>query len=219
MNNLSLFQQILVWGLPILFGITLHEVAHGWVAEKLGDPTARMLGRITLNPLKHIDPIGTILVPALLIISSTGLIFGWAKPVPITWQNLKNKRRDFILVALAGPGANFLMLIFWILWIKAGSWLAGNPVAYTQSLSFLIGQMGVLINLMLMIFNLLPIPPLDGSRVIAPFLNRQGALIYNQLERFGFIILIILMLTGILGKILNPIFQQALHLISWVLLG
>ena len=117
MNNLSVVQQIAVWALPVLFAITVHEVAHGWVAQRLGDPTAMMLGRLTLNPIKHIDPVGTVIVPLLLMVTG-GFIFGWAKPVPITWENLKHPKRDMVLVAAAGPGANFVMACFWALIMK-----------------------------------------------------------------------------------------------------
>jgi len=200
--ELSLIQKIAVSILPILFAITVHEVAHGYVANKFGDPTAKMLGRLTLNPIKHIDPIGTIVVPGILLILG-GFIFGWAKPVPVTWQNLKHPRRDMALVALAGPFSNLLMAVFWagLLHIIINI----NP----QLTSFGVGialmcQIGVTINLILMVLNILPCPPLDGSRVLASFLPPRIAYQYNRIEPYGFFILLLLLVTGILGKILEP---------------
>ena len=205
MNTLSTLQHIIIWAIPVLFAITVHEVAHGWVANKLGDPTARMLGRLTLNPIKHIDLVGTIIIPGILLLLG-GFIFGWAKPVPITWQNLKNPRRDMALVALAGPISNLLMALIWALILKLG--LSLHP--QTSILGLFLASMGgagIAINLMLMILNLIPLPPLDGSRVVASFLHGRLALAYGQLERFGFWILLILLVTGILSRIILPALQ------------
>ena len=162
-GGFSLGQKIILWVIPLLFAITVHETAHGWIASKCGDPTAKLLGRLTLNPLKHIDPIGTIIVPAILF-SLGGFIFGWAKPVPITWQNLKNPRRDMALVAAAGPLANLMMAFLWAGIAKIAMGFDNDPVIY-------MAQIGISINLVLMLLNLLPIPPLDGSRVVASFLS------------------------------------------------
>ena len=202
MDDLSIPQRFAVWVLPVIFAVTVHEVAHGWVASRLGDNTAKNLGRLTLNPIKHIDPIGTILVPAVLLYLG-GFLFGWAKPVPVNWHNLKNPKKDMILVALAGPGANLIMAILWALVIKLGFVLAdqnptiGLPLIYT-------GYAGIFINLILMTLNLLPIPPLDGSRVLAGFLPNQLAYQYSKLERWGFPILVALIALGWLGKLIGP---------------
>jgi Zn-dependent protease len=204
MPELSLAQKIVIWSLPILFGITLHEVAHGWMAKQLGDRTAEMLGRLTINPLKHIDPIGTVLLP-LLLLAISNFIFGWARPVPVTWENLKHPRRDMALVALAGPGANLLMILFWIIIIRAGAWFdPGTP--WLAQMLILMGWAGVLINGVLMILNLIPIPPLDGSRVVSALLPRRAAYLYSRLEPFGLPILLLLLVTGLLGKLMMPFF-------------
>lgn len=203
MFELNLLQKIIIWGIPILFAITIHEVAHGWVANKLGDPTAKMLGRLTLNPIKHIDLIGTILVPGILLLVG-GFIFGWAKPVPVTWQNLKKPRRDVPLVALAGPFTNLLMALIWLLILKLGIYFK-----YQEStagfLLAMMGQAGVAINLMLMVLNLIPIPPLDGSRIITSFLPGPLAYQYNKLETYGALIILALLATGILSYLISPI--------------
>lgn len=211
MNSLLILQKILIWSVPILFAITVHEVAHGWVANKLGDPTAKMLGRLTLNPIKHIDLIGTIIVPLLLLMIG-GFIFGWAKPVPITWQNLKNPRRDAAIVALAGPLANLLMTLLWALIVKIGLYLTSQNVF--GLLFITMGSIGITINIILLVLNLLPIPPLDGSRVVASFLPGRMAYRFNLLEPFGFFILIALIATGVLGFIMYPIIKAMTLLIS-----
>ena len=166
LNNI--LPQLVVMILPLLFGITLHEAAHGWVASKLGDKTALMLGRVSLNPLRHIDPIGTVALPLVLVFMNTGFIFGWAKPVPITWQNLRHPRRDMAIVALAGPAANLLMALLWALIAKIsiamlGNWDHLSWVRLTAFFLYKAGLFGILINAVLLILNLIPIPPLDGS--------------------------------------------------------
>jgi Zn-dependent protease len=202
MNDLgSQFQQLAIWVLPVLFAITLHEVAHGWVAEKLGDKTARRLGRITLNPIRHIDPVGTVAVPLLLFFTS-GMIFGWARPVPVTWGNLKHPKRDMALVAAAGPGANLVMAIGWTLLAKLATTFSLSPAA-TQGL-VMMGLAGLQINIVLMVLNLLPLPPLDGSRIVSSLLPPAADSSYARLEPYGIYILLGLMVTGILGKILIP---------------
>ncbi|OGI46225.1 MAG: peptidase [Candidatus Muproteobacteria bacterium RBG_16_65_34] len=202
MSGLSLPQLIAVAALPLLFAIIVHEVAHGWVAKQLGDATAQRLGRLTLNPIKHIDPIGTILVPGLLLLLG-GFIFGWAKPVPVTWENLRHPKRDMAIVAAAGPGSNFVMAILWGLLAKLGSVLpagydwAALPMQY-------MGQFGIVINVVLMVLNLLPLPPLDGGRVAVGLLPGPMAWQLSRLEPYGFFILLGLLATGLLGYILGP---------------
>lgn len=200
--DFSLGQKIILWIIPLLFAITVHETAHGWVASKCGDPTAKVLGRLTLNPLKHIDPIGTIVVPAILF-SLGGFVFGWAKPVPVTWQNLKNPRRDMAFVAVAGPLANLMMAFLWVVIAKIAEGFNTIPIIY-------MAQIGISINLVLMLLNLLPIPPLDGSRVVASFLSPAMAYQFNKLEIYGFLILVLLLASGILGRILGPLLQGLL---------
>jgi Zn-dependent protease len=177
-------------------------VAHGWVAKKLGDPTAMMLGRLTLNPLKHIDPIGTIVVPVALLLT-TGFMFGWAKPVPVTWANLRNPKRDMALVAVAGPASNLLMAIGWALIMKLGYTLGGTFDWLAWPLVKM-AEIGIIINLILMILNLLPVPPLDGGRVLSGLLPGPWAWKLSRIEPYGLIIMVVLMVTGMLGKILLP---------------
>ena len=191
-----------VWAIPVIFAITVHEVAHGWVANKLGDGTARMLGRLTLNPIKHIDPIGTIVVPLVMVLMS-GFAFGWAKPVPVNARNFNNPRKDMAIVAVAGPLANVVMAIFWVLFYKLVSVLVSD-VNIAKGLMAM-GQAGIIINLVLFVFNLFPIPPLDGSKVLSGFLPRSLANIMDMIEPYGFFIVVGLLYFGILGKIMNPI--------------
>lgn len=203
MFELSLMQKIAVWSLPVLFAITVHEVAHGWMAKKLGDPTAQMMGRLTLNPLKHIDPIGTVVVPLILLVIG-GFIFGWAKPVPVTAQNLRRPKQDMAWVALAGPASNLIMAILWAIVAKVGYLLmdtlpfAGQPMIY-------MGVAGIFINAVLMILNLLPLPPLDGGRIATSVLPGPLSYQFSRIEPFGFIILLALLATGILGELLGPL--------------
>ena len=201
----QIIQQICIWALPILFAITLHEAAHGYVAHKLGAHTAYLLGRVSANPLKHIDLVGAIIVPLILMIS-TGFIFGWAKPVPVDGRNLKNPRRDMALVALAGPTSNFTMALLWTGVLKFGIYLTTLKSVYGEPVA-LMGQAGIMINLVLMVLNLIPLPPLDGSRVLAALLPPKTAYRFNQLERYGFIILIVLMIAEVLSKIISPPIQ------------
>jgi Zn-dependent protease len=196
----TVIQKFAIWVLPVLFAITVHEVAHGWVARKLGDNTAWMLGRLTLNPMKHIDPIGTILVPGILFMTS-GMIFGWARPVPVNWRNLHNIRRDMFLVALAGPAANLIMAVIWALLAKLA---LEAEVAYFSVPLVLMGMAGVQINLLLMVINLLPIPPLDGGRILNALLPPSLSTIYQQIEPYGLIIMAVLLYTGKLGSVIMP---------------
>lgn len=215
LSSLSTAQLVSVLIIPVLFAIVLHEVAHGWVAKLLGDPTADRLGRLTLNPIKHIDPIGTILVPGLLVLSGTGFVFGWAKPVPVTWENLRHPKRDMALVALAGPGANLIMALMWALIAMLGgalpatySW-AGDPLIF-------MGLGGILANVLLMVFNLLPLPPLDGGRVAVGLLPGPWAWRLSRVEPYGFFILLGLLLLGVLGMVVWPVADAVARLIGFV---
>jgi len=203
LGGLALPQLISVLVLPVLFAIIVHEVAHGWVAKYLGDPTAERLGRLTLNPIKHIDPIGTVLVPALLILLRTGFVFGWAKPVPVTWENLRHPKRDMAIVAAAGPVSNLLMAIGWALLARLGGALATSQPAIGEPLVYM-GLGGILANVLLMVFNLLPLPPLDGGRVAVGLLPGPWAWQLSRVEPYGFFILIGLMITGLLGYLIWP---------------
>lgn len=207
MEVLSKIQLVAVAIIPLILAITVHEAAHGWLANRLGDKTALMLGRITLNPAKHIDPLGTIVIPILMLLFS-GFIFGWAKPVPVNWQNLNHPRRDMAWVALAGPGANLIMALFWALVAKLVIvLLSGASGAMPHKLfSFLVdmAQFGIMINVVLMILNLVPIPPLDGSRVVSSVLPPAAAHHYERLEPYGIWILLGLLLTGLLVKLIGP---------------
>lgn len=210
----DIITKIAIWALPVLFAITLHEAAHGWVASKFGDKTALMMGRVTLNPLKHIDPVGTILLPILFLMLG-GFVFGWAKPVPVDWRNLKNFRLDAPLVALAGPFSNLLMAFFWAGIAKLG--LLGVQSG-TQNYGFfvLMGIAGIQINLMLMLLNLIPIPPLDGSRVIQSLLPRKMIYRFDTLAPYGMMILILLLISGLLIYVIEPPYNALMHLISYV---
>lgn len=203
MFELTLLQKIIIWGIPVLFAITVHEVAHGWLASKLGDPTAKILGRLTLNPIKHIDPVGTVIVPLILLFIG-GFIFGWAKPVPVNWQNLKHPKRDMVLVALAGPGANLLMVLLWACILKLSIILKNQGMVAGDVLGMM-SDAGIAINIMLMILNLIPLPPLDGSRVISAILPGPLSYQFSRIEPFSFFILLILLATGILGYLIGPI--------------
>jgi Zn-dependent protease len=208
MDNLTGVQLFAVWVLPVLFAITVHEVAHGWIASKLGDKTALIMGRLTLNPLKHIDILGTIIVPGILLLLG-GFVFGWAKPVPVTWSNLKKPRRDMALVAIAGPITNLLMAFIWACIGKLGIIMLTHGFPGGLAIQYM-GSAGILINLMLMFLNLIPIPPLDGSRVISSILPPRWSYRYNRMELFGFFILIALLATGVLGFILvTPVLRSA----------
>ena len=195
-------QTLLIYIIPLLFAITLHEAAHGWVASKLGDHTARMMGRVTLNPIKHVDPVGTILVPlALLLMPGVGFIFGWAKPVPINFRALRSQKSGMIWGALAGPGANFLMAIGWLI-------LAIISLKLELFILYSMARVGIFLNILLAVFNLLPIPPLDGSRVISALLPGPLAYKYGQFEQYGFLILLGLMFIGGFQLFVLPIVAQ-----------
>lgn len=210
--------QILIWALPVLVAVVFHEVAHGWVANRLGDPTAARMGRLTLNPWAHVDIFGTILVPLMLIIASSPFVFGYAKPVPVNFNNLRNPKRDMIWVAAAGPMTNLLL---------AGgctvAWRLLAPMTNTHGeLSSALGtfvvplilmaQSGILINVTLAVFNMLPLPPLDGGRVLVGLLPQALSLKVARLEPFGFVILIALLMTRTLDRIIDPPIEFLLKL-------
>lgn len=194
--------------IPVLFAITLHEVAHGWVAYKLGDSTAKMLGRLTVNPIKHIDPVGTIALPLGMVVMSLATMqqpfaFGWAKPIPVNTRNLQYPRRDMAIVAVAGPLSNFVMAVFWTLMLMITMNTMSDP-NLGRGFSTM-AQIGIVFNLILMVLNLLPLPPLDGGRVLAGLVPRSVADILDHIEPYGFIILIALLFLGVLDQILGPI--------------
>jgi Zn-dependent protease len=195
----NLVQTVLIYALPVLFAITIHEAAHGYVARQLGDNTAYMMGRMTLNPLKHIDPIGTIAMPLLLLFTTFAIpggpfVLGYAKPVPVNFTNLRHPKRDMIWVAAAGPLSNFIQAVIWTLLLIA---LIGAGVQETFFLRM--AQAGVLVNLVIAVFNLVPIPPLDGGRVLVGLLPRGAAYQLSRLEPFGFFIVLALLIPGILS--------------------
>lgn len=217
MDMNHVMQTIAIWALPVLFAITLHEAAHGFIAKQLGDPTAKMLGRLTANPFKHIDPVGTVAVPVGLLILSAltpmpPFIFGWAKPVPVNTRNLRHPRRDMAIVAAAGPLANLLMAIFWAVMVKLGFMLHGT-LDWVAIPLILMGTAGIAINILLMVLNLLPVPPLDGGRVVSGVLPRRVGHYYDRLEPFGLVIVLIMLFTGLLTAILWPFYHFFVNLL------
>lgn len=216
MNELNTIQMIAVWALPILFAVTVHEASHGYVANHYGDRTAKMLGRLTLSPHKHIDPIGTLAVPGFLMLIGAPFIFGWAKPVPVNTKNLKNPRRDMAVIALAGPISNLIMALIWAAFAKLGLIINIAALNWINEPLFLMGVAGIQINLVLMLLNLLPLPPLDGSKVLNNFLRGSAAIFYDRIEPYGFFILLFLLITGILSWVLKPAFITSINIISRV---
>ena len=201
-GNLSnLIQFLAVAAIPMLFAITVHEVAHGWMARRFGDRTAELLGRLTLNPIKHIDPIGTVVVPLLMALY-TGFIFGWAKPVPVNPNNLRNPKQNMIAVAAAGPGANVLMAVGWLVVFYVSAAIPAGPLS--QFLAYMSG-IGVFFNILLAIFNLIPVPPLDGSRVLRGLVSDSLGRRIDTLERYGLIIVVGLLALGLLNPIVASI--------------
>ncbi len=201
MDISSLIQTIAISALPVIFAITLHEAAHGYAARHFGDTTAWVAGRISLNPLRHIDPFGTVLLPLLLFIVNSPFLFGWAKPVPVNFGRLRNPKRDMLWVAAAGPAVNLLMALGWAVLLKLAIVMPFN--AYTRPLAMM-SEMGIGINIMLMVLNLLPLPPLDGGRIAVSLMPFSMAVRFSQLERWGIPILLLLSFTGVLGSVMWP---------------
>ncbi|MGJ7495537.1 site-2 protease family protein [Variovorax sp. RT4R15] len=216
MDISNLIQTVSIYALPVLFAITIHEAAHGYVARYFGDDTAWMLGRVTLNPLKHIDPVGTILMPLMLYFATSGaFLFGYAKPVPVHFGNLRNPKRDMIWVALAGPASNFVQAILWAVLLVV---LAGSGVE-REDFFLRMAQGGVLVNLVMWAFNLFPLPPLDGGRVLAGLLPRGNAQnLLARVEPFGFFIVMALVLAGIVSTYwLSPLMAVGYSVIRTVI--
>ncbi len=208
MGDLSTVQRIVAAILPVLLAITVHEAAHGWMAKRLGDDTAARLGRLSLNPLRHVDPVGTVLVPGLLLLFG-GVVFGWAKPVPVDTRKLRNPRKSMALVAIAGPGANLVMACVWALVVRI-SLDYHNELPWLGMPLFHMGLIGISVNVVLAVLNLLPVPPLDGGRVAVGLLPVPWARILSRVERYGFLIILVGLMSGVLQYILeiftSPIF-------------
>ena len=212
MDVQSLIQAVAIGAIPVLFAITLHEAAHGYVARHFGDMTAFQQGRISLNPLRHIDPVGTILLP-IMTLWLGGILFGWAKPVPVNFSALRRPKQDMLWVALAGPAANLFMALFWGVWIKIA--LMSPESYYTEPLMEM-AHLGVKINVVLMVLNLLPLPPLDGGRIVVSLLPHRLAMKLAGIEPYGMFILIGLAITPVLGWILTPPIVLLITLINFI---
>jgi Zn-dependent protease len=209
---------IVLWAVPIILAITLHEASHGYVARMFGDQTAWMMGRVTLNPLKHIDPVGTILVPGMLLLSAKLLgggafLFGWAKPVPVNFANLRNPKRDMLWVAAAGPLTNFVMALGWALLMVATA--PGGP--WASNGLYEMSRVGVSINLVLMALNLLPIPPLDGGRIAVSLLPSKAAYALSRVEPYGLFVILALLFTGVLDDLMRPLLMAGEFLIRLII--
>jgi Zn-dependent protease len=221
----ELIRAVSIFAIPVLFAITLHEAAHGYAARHFGDTTAAALGRISLNPARHIDPVGTLLVPILLLAVSGGsLLFGWAKPVPVNFSALRHPKQDMLWVAAAGPAANLVQALFWGLLLRIGLWAGAsdNPLGLPDSLQslalplVLMAAAGIVVNIALMVLNLLPLPPLDGGRMLVSLLPNRLAWRFAQIERWGFLILVILLATGALGTVMWPLVTGTAGIVSGV---
>ena len=213
----DLIQTIAIYAIPMVFAITLHEAAHGYVARFFGDPTAEQAGRITLNPIRHIDPVGTILVPLLILVfskvmGSPGMLFGWARPVPVNFGRLRNPKRDMLWVALAGPASNLFMAILWAITLR----LVYNG-GIQEDFWLRMAVAGVNVNLVLMALNLLPILPLDGGRILFSLLPARQAWQYGRIEPYGITIVIVLMATGLLGRLMAPLLAVGQQIVAWFL--
>lgn len=214
----SLIQTITVYALPVLFGITLHEAAHGYVARMLGDPTAYQLGRVSLNPIRHIDPVGTIVVPLVLLVTTklmggAGLLFGWAKPVPVDFGRLRRPKKDMLWVALAGPASNLFMAVIWAIALRMLAESGSDAASFWVRMSIA----GIQVNLVLMALNLMPLPPLDGGRIVFSLLPDRMAWQFSRIEPYGMVILIVLMLTGVLWVFLQPLLVLGQSIVHWFL--
>ena len=213
MLEMTLIQKIAVYALPLLFAITVHEAAHGYAARHFGDRTAEMLGRLTLNPIKHIDPLGTVVIPLVLLLSGSGFIFGWAKPVPVSPRNFKNPGRDMAIVAAAGPVSNVLMALFWAIIMRFSAGMMSELGNAGQAIFFM-AQFGVVINALLAVLNMLPIPPLDGGRVAVGLLPPRASYSLSQVEPYGMWILVGLLATGLLSPIIRPGINLVVQLVT-----
>ncbi|MDR3410997.1 MAG: site-2 protease family protein [Formivibrio sp.] len=209
----DIIQKMVIWALPVLFAITIHEASHAYAAKYFGDKTAWMLGRCSLNPIKHIDPFGSILLP-LLCLWLGGFVFGWARPVPINFGALRRPKQDMLWVAAAGPASNLVMAFLWALLMKA-SYLLGDS-SYAEPLA-LMSQAGIIINISLMALNLLPLLPLDGGRIVVSLLPRDLAWKFSRIEPYGMYILVGLMAFGVLGTLMMPLVRLGYSLISLIL--
>ena len=215
----NLVQTIAIYALPVIFAITLHEAAHGYVARHFGDTTAYVLGRVSLNPLRHIDPVGTIAVPLLILVvtklsGGSGILFGWAKPVPVNFNALRRPKRDMLWVAAAGPAANLVMALCWGLLLKLAVLMPHNAFSLPASL---MAEAGITVNVVLMVLNLLPILPLDGGRIAVSLLPNRLAYGYSRLEPYGFPILLLLLFTNVLGMVMMPMVRASVGLIETLL--
>jgi len=203
----SIIRTVSVAAIPVLFAITLHEVAHGWAARAYGDRTAEMLGRLSINPLRHVDPVGTIAVPILIFLLSAGsFLFGWAKPVPVSTSGLRNPKRDMVMVAAAGPAMNLVMASFWTL-VLALSMRLGEGTLVADFLNAM-AQIGIFFNVLLAVFNLLPLPPLDGGRVLRGLVPESIGRRLDAIEPFGLIIVVLLLTAGVIGPVMWPLISS-----------
>ena len=214
MDIAQIIQTVAIYAIPVLFAITVHEAAHGYAARHFGDDTAYMLGRITLNPVKHIDPLGTIAMPLLLYFATAGnFLFGYAKPVPVNFGRLRNPKRDMIWVALAGPGSNLLQAALWLLLLYVLRSLDVNERFWLDMC-----RAGFIVNLVMFAFNLFPLPPLDGGRIVVGLLPWKQAAAFSRIEPFGFFIVLALVVTGIVGNLwLRPLMNLTGAAIEWLL--
>lgn len=214
MDFANLIQTLVLYALPVLFAITVHEAAHGYAARHFGDNTAYVMGRVTLNPLKHIDPVGTILMPLMLYFATSGaFVFGYAKPVPVQFGKLRNPKRDMIWVALAGPGVNLLQAFFW-----GALLLTLQGIGVTEVFFLKMCQGGILVNVVMFVFNLFPLPPLDGGRVLVGLLPYRQAELVSRIEPWGFFIVMALVVAGVISKLwMQPLMALTFGLLNLLL--